>query len=223
MMLTLSIPNDHDLARGLKRLRNTWAKFLKHWYIRKICLGGFYVVEITKSQTYGWHPHIHAVVYTKFFMYALLKQIWNELVSGSADGYANSEMHEITDIGRAASYITKYLTKVEFPLEEIGYVNKCLRNKRLFMTWGAFRVKARTVCDSLCACAQCGCAKAFESMGIRWFLIPDTRSGVYPLSPSDYPGLPPPVIDVVNDVHMRIQREVNIAACRKLRRSQKAA
>lgn len=63
--LTISPKNYSDLNYGLKHIRQSFIKFLRHKYIKERVKAGLYVIE-TKGGTGNWNIHLHALIYGRY-------------------------------------------------------------------------------------------------------------------------------------------------------------
>lgn len=63
--LTISPQNYTNLQEGLTHIKKSFAKFLRHKYIKDRIKAGLYVIE-TKGTEGNWNIHIHAIVYGRF-------------------------------------------------------------------------------------------------------------------------------------------------------------
>lgn len=62
--LTLRLDPDEDLLERVQRIRQAWSKLVRVQAWAQAVVGGFHVVEVKWSSTYGgcWNVHIHALV-----------------------------------------------------------------------------------------------------------------------------------------------------------------
>jgi hypothetical protein len=153
--LTFTIQNMSDLKEGLEDLQKAWKRMRYRTVWKNKVEGGFRVLEVTLGRDGKWHPHLHVVMFSKFWPEKQLKKIWRE-----ARGVAEGERAWGVKISRcdekAVYYVTKYLTKCDFPEKYKGYVNGCLEGKRLYMTFGTIRVLALGMVKATRACPFCG-------------------------------------------------------------------
>lgn len=147
-----------DLKQGIRTIVRDfrWLRSQHHWknHIR----GGFYTVE-SKEKPYGWHVHIHAVVYGKFPTYALLSRKWEH-----RHGYKGllyfRQLTGSQSIKTCIHYVVKYSIKagIEVSDEKRDYYNLAVRSARLFNTFGEFHkiLLQYTSVKSVFPCPKCG-------------------------------------------------------------------
>jgi hypothetical protein len=63
--LTISPKNYTDLDYGLRDIKKSFSKFLRHNYIKERIKAGLYVIE-SKGGEGNWNIHIHAIVYGRW-------------------------------------------------------------------------------------------------------------------------------------------------------------
>lgn len=63
--LTISPQNYSNLKEGIAHIKKSFAKFLRHDYIKERVKAGLYVIE-TKGTEGNWNIHIHAIVYGRW-------------------------------------------------------------------------------------------------------------------------------------------------------------
>lgn len=109
-MVTLTLPHsDRPLSEQIKHLRNAFKSMRQtdDWSDR--VTGGYSFLEITRNEeTNQWHPHLHLVMWSKFFPCVLLRRLWEEALGVDR---AWVWIGPIEDGEKSARYVTKYLTK----------------------------------------------------------------------------------------------------------------
>ncbi len=140
--ITLTIKNNHQplkemvskLLRCFAALRRT-----KIWLER--VQGGCAVLEVKpKNSTTGWHPHLHAIVESKWLPQPLLRKHWLRI---TGDSFI-LDVREGKDPEAAARYVCKYITK---PFDDgttrthdrLLQAIEALHGRRLVMTFGNWR------------------------------------------------------------------------------------
>lgn len=148
-MLTLSTANCSNLDDGIRHLVASFRRLRQRKLWKRYVFGGAFVIEITGSPG-NWHPHIHAVLYSYFIPWALLRSAWSDVSGGTAVW-----IKDVSD-ERAKYYVTKYLTKPDCPAVHLDVVSASLRQFRLFSRFGDWHniVLPKAVYDA--PCRECG-------------------------------------------------------------------
>lgn len=130
-LLTLSTENCSDVQAGIKELLASFRKLRNRAFWRQYVAGGAFVIEIT-GNTNSWHPHIHAVIYSKYIPWRLIHKHWKRASGGNAV-WINSVAPS-----RAISYITKYISKTNVPAHLQVELSEALKSFRLFQRFGCW-------------------------------------------------------------------------------------
>lgn len=131
--LELTVKNDHDLDKCLDHLIASFRRLRQSSFWKKNVLGGVYVIEVTYSELFGWHPHLHIIFYSVYLPQFTLSHLWFRCTSDSTYVY----IKRCNDRQHAINYVTKYVTKPEkLPDEQIPAADSALRRRRLFAPVG---------------------------------------------------------------------------------------
>ena len=127
--LTLSTSNPQNLRAGVKSLIHSFRKLRQTCLWKDFVNSGAFVIEITHSAA-GYHPHIHAIILSKFFPWYKLQRQWRRCSSGTSV--------YIQRIPRKAviNYLTKYITKSSMPLPFQEDAADSLKGIRLVQFFG---------------------------------------------------------------------------------------
>lgn len=129
LLLTLTLKNCllKNLRNILKDMSISWQRFLKLKLVKKVVLGCFRSLEITKSKDYNAHPHYHVLIAVKpsYFSHNYLTQAnWTELWKCAlridytpivdvrrVDNY-HLKLNKIENLKKGIKEVAKYITKV---------------------------------------------------------------------------------------------------------------
>lgn len=129
------------LTNQIDRLYRSFAELRRRvdWLAR--VKGGAAFLEVKLSATDGlWHPHLHVLLEGAYFDQKLLSRMWHEVTGDSSIVHIT----RISDLGHAAKYVTKYVTK---PLDASVFASDAtldeamiaMRGRRLCLTFGTWR------------------------------------------------------------------------------------
>lgn len=107
--LVLTIPSQTTpLGETISNLLNTFHKLRKTPLWRNANPSGLYVLEITRNPTTGlWHPHIHAVLDSRFIPIAPLRRLWAQIWPGTEVVW----IEKIRTVPQLAAELSKYVGK----------------------------------------------------------------------------------------------------------------
>jgi len=151
---TLTIRNTHDLPDRLDHLMRSFRKLRHRKTWKSTQFFGFYVVEITKSDS-GWHPHLHVISYGKRIPWQFLLHDWKQITKDSQGVYIRG-IKEGTAI---SSYVVKYILKPTVRTDaDRNHVDEVTKNRRLFGPIGDAAVYLRNSKPPkvLVPCPKCG-------------------------------------------------------------------
>lgn len=148
-MITLSTKNCLDLRAGIKHLVASFRRLrqTKNWKFH--VSGGATIIEITGKKG-NWHPHLHILCYSRYYLFKDLLSQWKTCSGGSAVWISAIPK------GKAEGYVTKYITKTEILPEDQAFVSDEIKRVRLFQRFGLWHsfVIPKTKCDL--PCPVCG-------------------------------------------------------------------
>lgn len=149
-MITLSTTNCKQVDSGIRHLIQSFRRLRNRQLWQSHVDGGAFVIEVT-GRPGNWHPHIHAIVYSRYIPWKQLHSAWRR-VSGGTACFITSCSKE-----GATRYVTKYITKSDVPSHLLLQLSTELRRFRLFQrfgTWHNIKLPAR-VYDYRCeACGR---------------------------------------------------------------------
>jgi hypothetical protein len=157
--LTISPKNYENFQDGINHLKKSFAKFLRHDYIKERIKAGLYVIE-TKGTEGNWNVHLHAIVYGRFIDNKVRKNKNSKLVDlfrQSSNREVNIHVQKQGSSEFTLNYMCKYISanKDDFATElDIAKYIVATRKRRLVSTFGEFyKVKFKT---NKTICKKCG-------------------------------------------------------------------
>jgi hypothetical protein len=159
--INLNTQNNQDLRLCLSRNVRAFRKLRETDAWKKVVDGGCFTVEC-KRKPWGWHVHIHAVVYARRIPYRLL---WNTWYNNPGCGkYIHfRRLSDKSKVKAIVSYILKYITKgssigFDVPESDRVYFNQVVFHKKLFSVFGSWLVpwKVRSSWRTSYRCINCG-------------------------------------------------------------------
>lgn len=148
--LTLTIANEPDLSKMLKRLVKAFRRFRQRKFWKKSVHGGCFVIEVT-GRPGSWHAHIHAIIFARFMDWRSILNTWQKVSGGQ-----HIDIRQIPP-GAALGYVTMYTTKTpDLPLTELQIVSDALKGFRLFNPFGSWFKINREFEVVKCGCPKCG-------------------------------------------------------------------
>ena len=173
-MITLTFLSTKHLTFGdIKRYRDMFTR-LRHKKVFRSCWGGIYSFEFTYSEEYGWHPHIHAVVGSKYINQAELSVAW-EKVSGASvvDIRAIKTPDKWNSIREVIKYPAKSSTFINNP-ELVNEFLNAVKGTNLAHGFGSMkRVKTKRHQGKM-SCPVCGYDEVSFKHGFG-FLVPRVK------------------------------------------------
>lgn len=148
-LITLTVKNSHDLQNALERLF-AYFKILNNRYKRQntkdsitsLFIGGVWSIEITYSNEYGWHPHIHGLIASKKRIYTHeVRAEWESISNGDSYICDSSPVDTSTDetLFKSVAEVCKYTLKnSSLPAAELMEVYVALKRKQLIRRFGTF-------------------------------------------------------------------------------------
>jgi len=194
----------------LLRKKPIWKHFIK---------GGFTVTEITYNRKHGWHPHYHILAYANWFDFDAFCNQWQVILKRQYGRGVRPEISRIEDPTSKLHYVTKYLTKLDFPEEHTSYVSGCLKGRNFFNVFGCFKGQMKLVRKAEDCCTGCGGIGRLTYFQIEYHEMPKIRMMIRNKEAPDYSGIPPPVRDFWNNAVVAIIRDVEAARQRKLKKA----
>lgn len=148
-LITLSESNCSDLASGVNRLVAAFRRLRQRQYWKNRVYGGAFVIEVTGFPG-SWHPHIHAIVYSEFIIWERLHRDWMKVSGGRSVWITNCSLDG------AKHYVTKYVTKVDTPADQVEVVSTAVRRFRLFTRFGEWHDITLPPLEETVCCPCCG-------------------------------------------------------------------
>lgn len=156
-MITLSVPNCDILPDGIEELIRCFRRLRQRSFWKNNILGGAFVIEI-KGTPGNWHPHIHAIVCSKYLNWDKLHKEWNRVSGALAVYISNIQQKSIVN------YLLKYITKPSVAPDLVEDVANSLINKRLFQAFGDWHKAVHAHKKKPWQCPNCKCSE-LESYG----------------------------------------------------------
>lgn len=129
-----TLPEQIDfLYKSFQKLRNR--KFLKD-NIR----GGVWFFQVTFNQkTQQWHPHIHALLDSKFMMHAKLITLWDQITNGSTIVHIRTVNDPEKTLAHNARYAARPTDLLKIPKSKWSEIFEAFNGRRIVGTWGTAR------------------------------------------------------------------------------------
>lgn len=148
-MITLSFPNPPDLASGVSKLIRDFRRLRQRQFWSSMVEGGIAVIEI-KGRPGSWHPHLHIIAYSMYLPWKILKRHWHAVSGGDACWIS------LIQNDQAIKYVTKYITKLDIPIDVQDEPNKAMKGRHLFLKFGSWQRLKPKIREYLFVCTQCG-------------------------------------------------------------------
>lgn len=157
--LTLTIPNMSDPIEQFRLLQRSFRRLRQRKYWKGHVEGGcvFYEVKIGTDGTY--HIHLHAIIESSYIPVRELSDLWSKVSPGSI-----IDIQWISDKA-VISYITKYTTKSDLPLNQQIIASKLLKGSRLFQPFGTWHKIGKEYVHEPYKCQSCNISD--------WHYLPD--------------------------------------------------
>lgn len=130
-MITLSMANCGDVALGIRQLVSAFRRMRNRRLWKMYVDGGAFVIEVT-GRPGNWHPHIHAIVYSRYIPWKSLHKTWSQVSGG------NAVFISACSPDAAIKYTTKYISKSVVPAHLQEQLSEALRRFRLFQRFGSW-------------------------------------------------------------------------------------
>ena len=159
-MLTLTFLSVEHLDKSyIKWARNCFRK-LRRRKVMATCWGGIYSFEVTHSDRFGWHLHIHALIGSGFIDKDDLHKEWQSITGASMTGIEAVRTKNGYSKWSAVKEVVKYPTKVATFVDNSDLVDEFLSaTERVNLAYGfgaLYRVKTKRRGDSGMRCPVCG-------------------------------------------------------------------
>ncbi len=158
--LTISPKNYEDLKEGMKHLKQSFSKFLRHDYIKQRIKGGLYVIE-TKGTEGNWNIHLHAIIYGRSIDNKVRTQKDSKIVrlfKQSSKRRVNIHVSKQGTVRFTLNYMLKYISsnKDDFQTDlDIAKYIVTIRKSRLISSFGYFyKLKVKTSNSECFICKQ---------------------------------------------------------------------
>jgi len=141
--LTLTLrSSDEPLADQIAHLKASFRRLRQQGLWKSCCAGGVYLIEVTwNSHRNQWHPHIHAIIDSKYIPHRELSGHWKQ-----ASGLSSVvDIRMIASKRALASYLSSYVTKgsslEKIPARKIAEFAHSVAGSRLVHTFGLLHGK----------------------------------------------------------------------------------
>ena len=163
-LLTLTVRSQKNLPDMIRFLQKSFRRLrqTKEW--GELVAGGAFVIEVKKN-SWGFHAHIHAIIYSRWFSIKKLQSLWFKASCGSR----GVDIRKIPQ-GSILYYLTKYITKpgenvVESDLDDVNFA---LKGTRLFQPFGNWHGLSKGYKKPVCHCKNCDATGSFEIECLLW-------------------------------------------------------
>lgn len=139
MTLTLK-HSDDDLRDQIDNLYRYFKEFRRIKLLKKKVSSGIWFFQITKNEkTNQWHPHIHCILTGSYIPRRELQAEWLRITGDSNI----VDIRLIKNVESAACEVARYAACAvninKFSCDELYVLEKALKSRRLFGTWGKCR------------------------------------------------------------------------------------
>lgn len=148
-LITLTIPNSQTAIEGSRALVKAFRRLRNRRMWKSKVYGGAFVIEVTQGRN-GFHVHVHIVCQSLEIGLDQLRREWVAVSNGSI-----VDIRTMWNIN-AASYLTKYLTKVKGAPSFVIEVGKSLKGVRLYQCFGKWHGIDLKVKLEKKGCERCG-------------------------------------------------------------------
>ena len=131
--------NDLPLDRQIDQLRAAW-KMLRNSPVWKAHVsGGVYTLESTRNADTGrWHPHVHIIADSVFFLHRKLKAAWRHCMTGGLNVWITPVRNPRKGAAELCSYVGKAPSFRDYTPEAIQDYAAADKGRRRVSTFGSF-------------------------------------------------------------------------------------
>jgi len=153
-LVTLTVRHaDEPLERLLRHLKDCWRALTRDPWFRDTQAGGIWALEIKPGRYGGWHPHIHAVIFSPWISARRLRQKWHALTSDSTVvdvRQVNPGRDQSFDgpLGYIAKYIGKPAQLSGWTIAQAAEIIVTARSLRLWSTWGCMAQARKSITEA---------------------------------------------------------------------------
>jgi hypothetical protein len=147
--LTLTVQSQPELPAMLRSITRAFRKLRQRAAWKRRVLGGAFVIECGYGVA-GWHAHIHALVFARYFAFERLLKLWLSCSGG------RGVFIKLIPPGAATNYLTKYLSKPATPESLTEIASDSLKGFRLFQPFGIWMKLLKDFHDTRPGCPNCG-------------------------------------------------------------------
>jgi len=150
-LVTLTVRHaDEPLADILHHLKKCWRALTVDPWWKSTQAGGIWAIEIKPGRRGGWHPHLHAIVFSPWISARLLRKKWQALTGDSMQVdirqvAPGTEGNFDGPLGYIAKYIGKPAQLAAWPLERAVEIVATARSVRLWSAWGCMADAKKTI------------------------------------------------------------------------------
>lgn len=148
-LITLTIPNSKTAKDGSRALISAFRRLRNRRMWKSKVYGGAFVIEVTQGQN-GFHVHIHIVCQALEIGLDQLRREWMAVSNGRI-----VDIRTMWNIN-AASYLTKYLTKVKGTADFVIEIGRSLKGVRLYQCFGRWHGIDLKIRLEVKGCERCG-------------------------------------------------------------------
>lgn len=144
--LTLTLRNNESsLKHQVTFLQQSFSKLRTRAYWKKHVTGGVWFLEIKRGKNSRmWHPHLHILLDGEYMEQGRLSALWEQVTFGSPI----IDISKISDIEKAAKYVSKYCSKPamlkNYSSEDRCEIIEAMFRKRLCGTFGTAKTVTLT-------------------------------------------------------------------------------
>lgn len=137
-ILTLTLKHTTSpLSFQLKHLYTSFRLLRQREVLSKAVHGGVWFFQIKKSESDGlWHPHIHALLDTKYIPHELIMNAWQKITQSSNIVHIRQINRPDSSVKHIARYAARPCDLSSLPVDTALELITALHGKKLCGTWG---------------------------------------------------------------------------------------
>lgn len=129
--LTLTLPSDHDLKRGVVQITAALKKLRGRQEWKRHVRGGMYFQHSPYNPQEGYHPHVHIVFSGSYWRQEEISRLWAACGGGEV-----VHIKRVRDLKGLLEYLLRPdLSFADYPEAAVTYYG-VMRGKRLYSTFG---------------------------------------------------------------------------------------
>lgn len=137
-LLTLTMKHrDKPLSEQIDFLYKAFTKLRNRLYIKERCKGGVWFFQVTYNQkTQQWHPHIHALIDSKYLRHDWLTETWYKITKCSQIVHIRAIHNPEKTLSHNARYAARPSALIKIPEELWPDMFEAFNGRRICGSWG---------------------------------------------------------------------------------------